>query len=332
MSSANLRDLLETRQISVYFVAVSAAFVTAFFLPATRGLAVAIEPLLALMLFVTFLQVPMGELRQAMTNVRFVGALITANFVAIPVLVAILLPWLPGESLIRIGFLLVVLTPCIDYVVTFAHLGRADARALLAATPILLVGQMLLLPLYLQLFLGGETSQLVSWEPFIYAFVWLIAVPLVLAAACQAWATRSNVGSKVTEVLGLLPVPATAAVLAVVVAAVTPELGQALIPVGQVVPLYIAFALLSPVVGWIVARAWRLPAAQRLAVGFSAATRNSLVVLPLALAIPGAIPILPAVIVTQTLIELVAELVYVKFARRACNNNLLGPKPAGRGE
>ncbi len=37
------------------------------------------------------------------------------------------------------------------------------------------------------------------------------------------------------------------------------------------------------------------------------------VVLPLVLAVPGAIPALPAVIVTQTLVELLSELVYVRF-------------------
>src|SRR5690606_17376063 len=32
--------------------------------------------------------------------------------------------FLPPEPLVRLGVLLVLLTPCIDYVVTFAHLGR----------------------------------------------------------------------------------------------------------------------------------------------------------------------------------------------------------------
>jgi ACR3 family arsenite transporter len=45
---------------------------------------------------------------------------------------------------------------------------------------------------------------------------------------------------------------------------------------------------------------------------FSSATRNSLVVLPLALAVPGAVPLLPAIIVTQTMIELVAELIFIR--------------------
>jgi ACR3 family arsenite transporter len=37
------------------------------------------------------------------------------------------------------------------------------------------------------------------------------------------------------------------------------------------------------------------------------------VVLPLALAVPGAVPVLPAIIVTQTLVELLSELVYVRL-------------------
>ena len=52
------------------------------------------------------------------------------------------------------------------------------------------------------------------------------------------------------------------------------------------------------------------------AVIFSGSTRNSLVVLPLVLAVPGAIPVLPAVIVAQTLVELVSELVYIQLISR----------------
>ena len=65
--------------------------------------------------------------------------------------------------------------------------------------------------------------------------------------------------------------------------------------------------------GWGVGRAFRLDAATGRALAFSAATRNSLVVLPLAFAVPSAMPLLPAVIVTQTLIELVSELIYVQL-------------------
>lgn len=60
-------------------------------------------------------------------------------------------------------------------------------------------------------------------------------------------------------------------------------------------------------------RSFKLPTQPGRAVAFSAATRHSLVVLSLALAVPGAIPVLPAIIVTQTLVELIGELFYVRF-------------------
>lgn len=206
MPLQHLRDFLERQQAALYFGAVAIAALLAWQVPASTVLAPAIDPLLGFMLFVTFLQVPLTELRRALGNLRFLGALLAANFIAVPLLVAGLLPWLPGTPLARIGVLLVLLTPCIDYVVTFAHLGRADARPLLASTPILLGLQMLLLPVYLGAFLGEQAAGLVQWDPFIHAFIWLIAVPLGLAAICQAAAARDRAAKRALDLLGL-PAP-----------------------------------------------------------------------------------------------------------------------------
>jgi len=311
-----LRDKLEHRQIAIYFGAVALALVVAGLTPATTGLAGVVNPALAFMLFVTFLQVPLAQLGQAFTHLRFLAALLITNFLVIPLLVACLLPLAPADPLIRLGVLLVLLAPCIDYVVTFSHLGRADARALLAATPVLLVAQMVLLPVYLRILLGEDAAALIQPAPFIDAFVWLIAAPLVLAGAVQWWAARTRTGARAVTVLGLLPVPATALVLFVVVASVLAQLGQARAAALAVIPVYIAFAVLAPLAGWLVARLCRLAVPAARAVAFSGATRNSLVILPLALAVPGALPLLPAIIVTQTLVELVAELVYVRAIAR----------------
>src|SRR5690625_5933015 len=92
---------------------------------------------------------------------------------------------MPADSLIRFALLFVLLTPCIDYVITFAQVGRADAHLLLAATPLLLLMQMLLLPLYLSVFLGETVIGLWSVRPFIEAFIGLIIIPLLLAAWVQ---------------------------------------------------------------------------------------------------------------------------------------------------
>lgn len=327
MRAQQVREMLENRQIAIYFCAVAAAAGLAAMVPGTAAFESAINPALALMLFITFLQVPVAELKRAFTQLRFLVALLVANFIVVPLLVMVLVQFLPADPLLRLGVLMVLLTPCIDYVVTFAHLGRADARLLLAATPALLGAQMLLLPGYLGLFLGDEAAGLVQLGPFVHAFIWLIAAPLVLAGLTQIWAAKNHLASRVVTVLGLLAVPATAGVLFIVIAAVLPQLGPACSAALLVVPIYVAFAIVAPWLGWLVARMFRLEVAAGRAIAFSAGSRNSLVVLPLALAVPGAVPVLPALIVTQTLVELVAELAYVRLLARLGHESVVAPSP-----
>src|SRR3546814_7830471 len=69
------------------------------------------------MLFVTFLQVPVAALGQAMRSLRFLAVLLGVNFIFVPLLVAGLLPLAPDDPLLRLGILIVLLCPCIDYVV-----------------------------------------------------------------------------------------------------------------------------------------------------------------------------------------------------------------------
>lgn len=304
----------ERHQVGIYFAAILLGALAALVVPGITVLERAIDWALGLMLFVTFLQVPLAALGQALTRLRFLVALVIANFVVVPCLVWGLMQFLPDEPLVRLGFLFVLLTPCIDYVVTFSHLGQADSRLLLAATPVLLLLQMVLLPAYLGVFLDSAAADAVSAGPFVHAFVWLIAVPLVLAALVQRWAARGK-GAEPMRWLSMWPVPATALVLFVVVASVGPQVGAATDGVLKVLPLYAVFALVAPCLGWMVARAVGVPVVAARAVAFSAGTRNSLVVLPLALAVPGAIPVVPAVIVTQTMVELLASISYVRVLR-----------------
>lgn len=316
MTIEHIRERLELRQTPLYFAALLAGFILAALVPGTEQLEAAINPALGLMLFVTFLQVPLAQIRSALSNMRFMGALLVANFFVIPLFIALLLPLFPSDPLIRIAMLFVLLCPCIDYVVTFAQLGKSDSSLLLAATPVLLIVQMLLLPGYLALLMGAEAASLVKPEPFVHAFVVLIAIPMALAAVVQRGASRSLRTAAFARVAGVLPVPATALVLSIVVAAVAPQLSEALRASIAALPFYIAFAVAAPLLGLAVARVFKLPALARRSIGFSSATRNSLVVLPLALAVPNALPIVPAVIVTQTLVELIAMLAYIPLMRR----------------
>jgi len=308
------RDQLEQNQIPIYFVAVIIAAVGGLLTPhVAQKLGALVTPAIAVLMYAMFLQIPFLQLRQGLANKRFIAALLLANFVLIPLLVWAITRGLHDQPAILIGALLVLLTPCIDYVVVFTHIGKGDARLTLAATPLLLLLQLALLPLYLALIPGNETAVAIAIGPFVEAFVLLIAVPLLLAVLTSAGAGRSPSVERWNAGWAWMPVPAMAAVLLVVIGSQIAYVAQQIEQLLPLIPVYLGFMLLAPVIGALTARALRLPATMARSVTFSSATRNSLVVLPLALALPEDLRVLAAAaIITQTLIELVFELIYIR--------------------
>ncbi|MFJ4774182.1 arsenic resistance protein [Streptomyces uncialis] len=310
-------ERMERHQIAVYLGAMAAGALTGWAAPAAGpGLEHAINPVLGALLFVTFLQVPAAELVRSLRDGRFLSAALVVNFVVVPLVVAAMFALLPADQAVRIGVLLVLLCPCVDYVIVFSGLAGGSARRLLAATPLLLVAQMLLLPGFLYLFMGSELADIVEAGPFVEAFVVLIVVPLALAWALQTWAARRPAGQRVSDVATTTMVPLMAATLLVVVASQVPELGGGLTDVAAVIPFYVAFLVVMAFAGKAVARLFRLDTAASRAVVFSGATRNSLVVLPLALALPDALSVAAVVVVTQTLVEVLGMVAYVRLVPR----------------
>ncbi|MFZ2240750.1 MAG: bile acid:sodium symporter, partial [Gordonia amarae] len=188
----NIVDAMDRHQVPIYIVAILIGAVAGWLLPgATSPLSAVMNPALAALLYVTFLQVPIASLTEAVRDIRFVSALLVANFVVVPLLVAALLPLLPDADAVRISVLLVLLCPCVDYVVVFTGLAGGDAARLVAGTPLLLLVQMALLPLYLRIFLGENTGDLLDVRPFIEAFVIIIVIPLLLAWLTQ-WVVAAD--------------------------------------------------------------------------------------------------------------------------------------------
>lgn len=127
MRLTNLRETLEEHQVSIYFCAVVLATAAALAIHGTTALEVGINPSLALMLFVTFLQVPLAELRQAFSRFRFLAALLITNFLVVPVLVVVLVQFLPPEPMVRLGVLLVLLAAPVNKTFIVLH-HRAQHR------------------------------------------------------------------------------------------------------------------------------------------------------------------------------------------------------------
>lgn len=307
---------LERHQIALYLATISAGAAVSMAVPGASALETAINPVLGLLLFATFLGVPLLSLGRAVRDLRFLAAVGVLNFVVVPVVAFALSRFVAGDEALVVGVLLVLLTPCVDYVIVFSGLAGGAGERLLAASPLLMLAQLVLLPVYLLLFAGPGVLALIDPAPFVQAFVWLIALPLAAAAAVQWGVRRSPALGAVPVAAQTAMVPLLMATLLLVVASQLRGVVGSLGSLAAVVPLYAAFLVVMVPLGIVTARVARLEVASARALVFSGATRNSLVVLALALPLSGALALVPLVVVTQTLVELVGMLVLIRLVPR----------------
>lgn len=310
-------EWMERHQVPLYIAALAIGAGLGLLIPAVASPAeTVINPALGLLLYATFLGVPFARIGAALRDRRFLATALVVNFGVVPLVVLALSRIVAHDQVLLVGVLFVLLTPCVDYVIVFTGLAGGAQDRLLAAAPLLMFAQMLLLPAYLWAFVGPEFVASVDVVPFVEAFVWLILVPLGAAGLTQLLATRSRWGRTWQKsVLGAM-VPLMMLTLAVVVASQVAGVARQLGSLLLVIPVYLLFAAIMVPVGSVAARWARLDAPGRRAIVFSGATRNSLVVLPLVLALPAAFDLVPLVVVTQTLVELIIMVVFVRLIPR----------------
>ncbi|NME06505.1 bile acid:sodium symporter [Psychrobacillus sp. BL-248-WT-3] len=309
------REQLENNQVWLYVMVLVMAAGFGLIVPGFSGqLDVTISVVIAILMYSMFSQIPFTSLKKSFANRRFIWALLTVNYIAVPIVVWLLSKLLPEYPPLLLGVYLVLLTPCIDYVIVFTALGRGNEKLILMSTPILFITQMLLLPLYLWLFMGEDAAGIVEPVPFLEAFFGLIVIPLGIAIAIQLYARKAPVGNRILNLSAWLPVPFMALTLFVVVASQIGKLSTYMDLIIKVIPIYIVFMIIVPVISRFIAKWFKLDIGSGRALIFSGSTRNSLVVLPLALALPDELSsLVAAVIVTQTIVELVGELIYIRL-------------------
>ncbi|HUF92849.1 MAG TPA: bile acid:sodium symporter, partial [Candidatus Limnocylindria bacterium] len=242
---------------------------------------------------------------------RFLAALLVGNFVLVPLAVWGLSRFLPRDPAILLGTLMVLLVPCTDWFITFAQLGRGDARLAIAATPINLLAQIVLLPAYLWLFAGDAFAGAVEPRRFLGAFLGLILLPLLLAAVTQRWAERRPGRHRWRDQIDRTPVPLLAVVVFLIAASQAGTVVHSLHALGRVAIVFVAYLVLAAYLGLATAKIFRLPPPATRTLIFSLGTRNSFVVLPFALALPAGWDAATVVIVLQSLVELFGMIGYL---------------------
>lgn len=309
-----MRDQMEKHQSWLYLVFIGLGLALGAGAPGVAELLEqVIWPLLAVLLYATFTQIPLLRIAASFKDRRFITALMVGNFVAIPAFLALTVIWLPLAPAVMAGVLLVLLVPCTDWFITFTHLGNGDAGRAVAATPLLLLAQMIALPVYLWLFLGSEWVHFTLSTQLLSAFTGLILIPLTLAWLTVYAAQRHKAVKRSVNSVGLLPVPLLALVVFMIAASQVNTvfgLSQVLI---RVVFIFIGFLVFAALLGKGLGKLFSLPLASTRTLVFSFGTRNSFVMLPIALTLPSAWQAAAVVVVFQSLVELFGMVAFIRW-------------------
>ncbi|MDP2218838.1 MAG: arsenic resistance protein [Hydrogenophaga sp.] len=310
------RLTLERQQVFIYLLAIAFGLALGSRWP---GLAPAFEallwPALVVLLYATFVQVPLLHLGGALRDRRFMGAVLLGNFVLLPLGVWAALPWLPADPVLRLGVLLVLLVPCTDWFITFTALGGGHVPRAVAVTPLNLVLQLLLLPAYVWLMLGeglsgGVGDGLVAAQGAalglrdVLPALAAVSLPLLAAAVSERWMGARSGRGVWRERLAWWPVPLLALVVLLIAGAQVGAVRAAQHLLPWAVPLFAGFLLVAVGVAKGLALRLRLPPDLGRTLAFSLGTRNSFVVLPFALALPPGWEAAAVLIVLQSLVEL----------------------------
>ncbi|SDL44961.1 Arsenite efflux pump ArsB, ACR3 family [Franzmannia pantelleriensis] len=312
-----MRERMERHQAWIYLACILAGLALGLWRPTLAAmLEPLLWPLLGGLLYATFTQIPLLQVRRGVRDWRFIAALLLGNFVLIPLLVGVATSLLPLSAAVQAGVLLVLLVPCTDWFISFTHLGRGDAGRAIAAAPLLLLGQIVALPAYLWLFLGPGWFQMVLSTQLLGAFAGLILTPLALAWLTERLAKRRAGAKRLVEGLGALPVPLLALVVLAIAASQVTGLGGLGSILLQVLAIFLAYLLLAALLGRLLGRGFGLAPGPARTLTFSFGTRNSFVVLPIALTLPEAWQIAVVVIVFQSLVELFGMVAYLRWVPR----------------
>lgn len=139
-----------------------------------------IVPLLVAMLYITFLQIPIEEIKKAFKNIKFTYTSVIINFVWTPILAWLLaMVFLGDNPALYIGFIMLMVTPCTDWYLIFTGIAKGNVALSTAILPLNLILQVILLPIYLLIFDG--TTGVIELSFLVESILIVLFIPLVIA-------------------------------------------------------------------------------------------------------------------------------------------------------
>ncbi|MCI2266517.1 arsenic resistance protein [Sediminivirga luteola] len=264
-------------------------------------------PALLVMLVAIFVQMDatqVGEVRRAKS---LVAASLVLNYLFTPALAWALGAGLLGDQPdLRIGLLLLLVTPCTDWYLVFTAVAKGHTGIATALLPVNLVLQLLLLPVYV-LLLGGEAA-MADPGTLAEAVLLMLLTPLVTAFLIR-WITRRTKSAQWQEQTlnpsaGRLVVPLLCLAVFAMFAWQAPVVADHGTELVLLLPALAGFFIILPLVTTGVSKLLRLPGPQRVTLTMVTTARNSPIALGIAVAAFPDRPLIAVALVVGPLIEL----------------------------
>lgn len=154
-----------------------------------------IEPFLMLMLFLVFLSIDLGRMRESFTNIRFLTSAVTINFVLTPIISFVLgLLFFNGSVDLRIGLIMLLVTPCTDWYLVFTAVSKGNVELSSTLLPINLFLQIVLMPVYLLLFMGRSVDFNIA--DMLVSMAIVLLIPFFAALAVKLLSAKADVISR----------------------------------------------------------------------------------------------------------------------------------------
>lgn len=263
-----------------------------------------ITPFLVLMLYGLFLTTPLHDLRAAFQHRSFMLVAIVVNFVLTP-----LIAWGLGAAFLGdlpelwLGFILLMVTPCTDWVLAFTKVARGNLSIATAILPINLLLQVILLPVYMLLFAGTIGS--IPIGTLLESVGIVLVLPFGAALLSKAlWQKRDRFHTV------LLPFFESAqfVLLLLAISAMFASFGSSIFAhrtliIQLLIPIICLFAM-NYFIAWVASKWFLFSYADRVSLTMTVIARNSPLALAVAVTAFPTEPLIALVLVIGPLIEL----------------------------
>lgn len=263
-----------------------------------------ITPFLLLMLYGLFLTIPLQQLRNAFSNIKFLGSNTIINFIWTPILA-----WGLGSIFLFdypalwIGFIMLMVTPCTDWYLAFTGIAKGNVYLSTSVLPINLILQVVLLPVYLLIFAG--TIESIPLSTLIESIVIVLVIPFALAHLTRFLLRKGSVlNNKVIPFFG----NAQILFLSLAIMAMFASQGSYLLENLEVIYILIIpvllFFIINYVVGRLVGKFFKFSYEDSVSLNMTIIARNSPVSLAIAVTAFPNQPLIALALVIGPLIEL----------------------------